>query len=307
MAHSRLAGNPRIRELLSQPGELLSHAYLLAGPEGSGRHTLARLLAAAMLCRQPGETGFCGRCTHCKKVFGGIHPDVIAIHGPAEGKPISVDQVRDLRSDAYIRPNEGQRKIYILEQAQTMNASAQNAMLKLLEEGPSYAAFLLLTDQAGSMLQTIRSRCEQLSLLPVPPAECEQWLIERYPDKNREVIHAAALDCQGILGRAVEQLEGGDEVRTACLEQARGLCDALERGSEGELFETVLPLDKLGREELEPLFRAMEVELVRRIPGSPVAKRLLRAVELVRQLREAAALNVNAGQLFGWLCAGLYV
>ena len=85
-----------------------------------------------------------------------------------------MDQVRQLRADAYIRPNEGERKVYLLEGADRMNASAQNAMLKLLEEGPAYAAFLLLAENGGGVLQTVRSRCEELSLTPVPPGEAEE-------------------------------------------------------------------------------------------------------------------------------------
>ena len=307
MNHHILAGNARLNELLIQSGETFSHAYLIVGPEGSGRHTFSKLLAAAMLCQNSERHGGCGSCPSCKKVFGDIHPDVVIVRGAAEGKPISVDQIRDLRSDAYICPNEGERKIYILEQAQTMNASAQNAMLKLLEEGPSYAVFLLLTDQAGSILQTVRSRCEQLSMLPVSMMECEQWLLQKYPEKDRETIRRAAWDCQGILGRAVMHLEGGDEAGKARAEQVNALCDVLEQGNEGAILEAVLLLDKLNREALDILFRDMEVELVHRVSGSANPGRLLKAVDLVRQLREAAMLNVSAGQLFGWLCAGMFV
>ena len=143
MELSALAGNAHVKAVLSQQegGRGLSHAYILSGPAGSGRHTLARLLCGAMLCTASSGERPCGRCAPCRKVSSGVHPDVTVISGPGEGKPITVDQVRALRSDAYIRPNEGERKIYLLEQADRMNQSAQNAMLKLLEEGPAYAVF----------------------------------------------------------------------------------------------------------------------------------------------------------------------
>lgn len=121
-----------------------------------------------------------------------------------------MDQVRALRSDAYIRPNEGERKVYILEGADRMNASAQNAMLKLLEEGPAYAAFLLLSENAGGILETVRSRCETLTLDPVAPDECLAWLQARFPQASRDELADAANRCQGLLGRAVEQLAGGE-------------------------------------------------------------------------------------------------
>ena len=128
-----LAGNARLRQMLENRRVGLPHACLISGPVGSGRHTLAGLISAAMVCQAQGEDERpCRNCGQCKKVFAGIHPDVNVITGSAEGKPISVDQVRQLRADAYIRPNEGRRKVYILENAGEMNPSAQNAMLKLL-------------------------------------------------------------------------------------------------------------------------------------------------------------------------------
>lgn len=149
MSFHTLAGNAPLKRQLSaqMQGRGLSHAYLISGPAGSGKHTLARLMAAAMVCTGEGERP-CGVCSACKKALQGIHPDIITA---GEGdKPISVGQARLLRSDAYIRPNEAPRKVYILPNAQEMNPSAQNALLKLLEEGPVYAAFLLLAENSGS-------------------------------------------------------------------------------------------------------------------------------------------------------------
>lgn len=307
MELSALAGNAHLKEQLSRQegGRGLSHAYILSGPAGSGRHTLARLLAAAMVCAAPAGGRPCGRCTPCKKALKGIHPDVVSLTGPGEGKPITVDQIRELRADAHVRPNEGERKIYLLEDADQMNASAQNAMLKLLEEGPAYAAFLLLSGNAGGLLQTVRSRCEELALAPVPPSEGVEWLKARYPDRPEEELRRAALDCQGVLGRAVEQLEHAGARRER--DSLTGtLADALERGSEGELFEAAMALEKGGRDEVVPLLEALERQLGDRLAHSGDRRRLIRAVELVKQLKGAARLNVNPGQLAGWLCAGMF-
>ncbi len=142
----------------------LSHAYLITGPAGSGKHDLARALTQALVCT--GEDRPCGVCSHCKKAAAGIHPDVTVLC-PAEGKrDILVDQVRMLRSDAYVRPNEAPRKVYLIDPASSLNDSAQNSLLKVLEEGPAYAAFLLIAEAAGQLLPTVRSRCEQISLIP---------------------------------------------------------------------------------------------------------------------------------------------
>lgn len=307
MELSTLAGNDRLKDQLScqQEGRGLSHAYLISGPVGSGRHTLARLLAQAMLCEAPVSHRPCGRCTACKKVLRDIHPDVTVIAGPGEGKPITVDQVRGLRSDAYIRPNEGARKVYLLESADQMNSSAQNAMLKLLEEGPSYASFLLLGTNAGAFLQTIRSRCEQLQLMPVSPEQARNWLERWYPAKSREELDRACMECQGILGRAVEILEqtGPGLERTA---QVNQLVDALEKGDELQVFQASMVLDKGSRDELIALLDLLEAALGERLTRIKDRRRILKAVELVKQLRAAAQLNGNPGQLAGWLCAGMF-
>lgn len=108
----------------------------------------------------------CGQCPSCQKVAQGIHPDVIPIQRflSPESKEIKVDAARQLRQDAYVRPNEGRCKVYILDLP--LNVNAQNALLKLLEDGPAYTAFLILTDQPASLLETVRSRCVHFRLTP---------------------------------------------------------------------------------------------------------------------------------------------
>lgn len=146
----------------------LSHAYLITGGNGDSRAALANRLTAAYLCEETGAKVPCGQCRACRKVSANTHPDVSRT-APAQGKrEIAVDQIRTLRSDAYIRPNEGKRKVYIIDPADAMNPAAQNALLKVLEEGPAYAAFLLSAAQPGRLLDTVRSRCE---LFALPPEE----------------------------------------------------------------------------------------------------------------------------------------
>ena len=142
----------------------LSHAYLITGGSGESRGALIHRLSAAYLCE--GANAPCGACRACRKVSAGIHPDVSRTSPAADKRETGVDQIRALRSDAWIRPNEGRRKVYIIAPADAMNPAAQNALLKVLEEGPAYAAFLLDAAQPGKLLDTVRSRCELLSLPP---------------------------------------------------------------------------------------------------------------------------------------------
>ena len=305
---TRLAGNaPLKRQLeLETARRGLSHAYILSGPAGSGKRTLAGLLAAALVCDRRGGALPCLSCAGCRKAEGGIHPDIVRVGD--DGKDISVAQVRALRADAYIRPNEAERKVYILENAQTMNASAQNAMLKLLEEGPAYAAFLLLTDNAAALLPTVRSRCEHLPLSPVTQREAELWLDEHYPDQPQAARQAAADRCEGLLGRAAAELEGQAAGDTQALDGALELVRRLDGGDELALLDegvlllrdalvcsagTLRESDPRRREAAERAARAL----------SP--RQLTQAVGVLERLRAACGSNVGAGHLAGWLGAAL--
>lgn len=133
----------------------LAHAYLVAGP---ARRELADTIAAAWVCTGP--TPPCGQCAGCRKARQGIHPDILRADPAGEG--LKAEAVRALRSDAYIRPNEAPKKVYILEHAELLGVAGQNILLKLIEEGPAYACFLFLAPQPEALLPTIRSRCETL-------------------------------------------------------------------------------------------------------------------------------------------------
>lgn len=143
----------------------LGHAWILTGAAEERLEETAKALAAAFLCQGDGPRP-CGGCKACRKVDRDIHPDFQWVEKPADKREILVSQVRALRSDVYIRPNEGRRKVYALKNAWQMNEEAQNAFLKVLEEGPAYGVFLLLSENHLALLPTVRSRCELLRLTP---------------------------------------------------------------------------------------------------------------------------------------------
>lgn len=199
MGFDDLLGNARLKENLSgsiRQGRI-SHFYLISGPEGAGKRTLARLLAAAMLCTEQEKP--CGQCKACRKVLANTHPDVITVEDP-EHKTVPVKVIRDARESIFVRPNEGQRKVYIFPQE--MGIEGQNALLKVLEEPPSYGAFLLLSATPERLLPTIRSRCTELSLQALSTQEMSAALQKEFPDTAADAREAAASRSGGYLGQA---------------------------------------------------------------------------------------------------------
>lgn len=140
----------------------LPHAILIDGGSPSDRDEIALYLAGAFICR---SSTSCGSCLACVKAQNGTHPDII-IHDPlSQGeKTFKINLVREIRSDAYILPNEATHKVYILKNTDKMNIQAQNALLKIIEEPPSYARFILICDSRASMLETILSRVTPFNL-----------------------------------------------------------------------------------------------------------------------------------------------
>ena len=146
----------------------LPHACLISAASREDALREARRLAAAAVCSGAGEKP-CGACRDCRKALSGVHPDIITVGRLTDDKgkqkaQITVEQIRALSADAIVLPNEAARKVYILDEAETMNPAAQNAALKLLEEPPAGAVFLLCTVNPQLLLPTFRSRCAQINL-----------------------------------------------------------------------------------------------------------------------------------------------
>jgi len=153
----------------------LHHAYLFVGPEGVGKRTVAMALAKAIHCSNS-AADFCGECINCASIVDGNHPDVRTIEPLAGKKEISIRQVRDLERDLRYRSFSGKCKIAIIDPAALMNASAQNALLKTLEEPPENSLMILVTPNAGALLPTLRSRCLRLSFAPLSRAQVVEFL-----------------------------------------------------------------------------------------------------------------------------------
>lgn len=245
MGFEGLLGNHRLKEnLIAGLGKgHISHFYLISGPVGSGKHTLARLLAAAILCT--GDARPCGVCPACRKVFSGTHPDFITVDDP-EKKTVPVELIRSARADMYIRPNEAEHKIYLFPRAQDMGLPGQNALLKVLEEPPAYGVFLLLTDNPEKLLPTVRSRCTELSLTALSQKELLGALESRFPQTDARMRAAAAARSGGFLGQALTLMEQGD-TRSPQTEQF--IASFGSRDVMG-LLQVLVPMEKWKRDPL---------------------------------------------------------
>ncbi|MBO8172654.1 MAG: DNA polymerase III subunit delta' [Bacillaceae bacterium] len=180
----------------------IAHAYLFAGPRGAGKKAVALQLAKSLLCRELASDS-CEACADCKRINGGNHPDVHLIE--PDGASIKIEQVRNLQKEFSYRAVEGNRKIYIVDHADTMTVQAANSLLKFLEEPASGVTAILLTERVHAVLPTILSRCQLLTFQPLPPDKLAQRLIEE--------------GYASPVARIASQL-------TAGLEEARKLCQS---------------------------------------------------------------------------------
>lgn len=311
MLFDQLLGNDALKARLSADAASgrLSHCYLLAGPEGSGKHTLARLLSAAAQCT--GVTPPCGVCLPCRKVLGGVHPDVSIVDDPGH-KQIPAELIRNARAGVFVRPNEGRRKILIFPRAQDMNATGQNALLKLLEEPPAYAMFLLLTDSAEKLLPTIRSRCVELRLSPLPDSLLRSELVRRFPDAGPERLKTAVSESGGFLGRAAAILDTEPFAQTPLFAKAYGEGDSLA------LLSLFCSMEKLNRDRLLPIlqdFRRLIIEALLARQGIPpalpdagiaAAKRTPQTLLSAVCALDAAAADCRANVNTATICAALF-
>ncbi|MBQ3912892.1 MAG: DNA polymerase III subunit delta' [Lachnospiraceae bacterium] len=228
----------------------ISHAYIFAGEDGSGKMMLAERFAAALQCDSEG-TDPCGACLNCMQSEAHSHPDIIYV--THEKKDITVDDIRlQLVNDIRVLPYSGRYKIYIVDEAEKMNEPAQNALLKTLEEPPEYAVILLLAENTGKFLQTILSRCVVLDMRPVERTLIRDYLMaeKQLPDYVANLCASFSCGCIGKARRIAED-EGFIEAKDRVL---RLVCD-LDRMSQSEISAAIAAIgDKNSAADLSDYF-----------------------------------------------------
>ena len=236
-----IARDEKLQQLMrsAQAGRIV-HALLFSGPRGSGKKTMADLFARAVLCQGSGDRP-CDVCPACKKCLNDAHPDVHVV--APEKNIIKVDQIRGLIEKLSLSAYEGGKKIAIICRADSMNESAQNALLKTLENPMGDVLFMLLTDSPGALLPTVVSRCLQLRFRSLEIDECAEVLRRRGMDAQRAGLLSAL--SQGSVGRALEI--DADTEYLAMRERVLHALQSLER-PEDIVGATAMLADVKGRE-----------------------------------------------------------
>jgi DNA polymerase-3 subunit delta' len=309
----------RLRDMLAR--ERFPHAVVLAGGQGSGKYTLALMLAQALNCLSPTATDglpdFCGKCANCTRIaqaadldarfaeavetrenlreadkketrlFVQTHPDVLVIPPDPPQMMIKVDQVRRVIETIYYRPAQGRERVYIFTDSAFMKEAA-NSLLKVLEEPPEFATIFLLTENPGELLPTIRSRSMVFQLGALAAEEIEKYLAQHRPEWKASERALVARLCEGAVGRA-------RSFDLAAYVAARGhaltiLKSALAGGEHSELFkitESYRPGAE-GREKIEQLIRTLYALLRDLASIDSGAPELVRNTDIASELKRLA-------------------
>jgi len=236
----------------------LSHAYITTD-------SVTERLAMAVVCSCRGGERPCNNCGHCDKAARQIHPDVITIGRLDDKREILVYQIRKLKQDVYIMPNEAMQKAYIVEDADTMNINAQNAFLQILEEPPAHAVFILRATNPATLLPTVRSRCVELKV------------------KHVEEQNDISDELDGLAGDFLTSLEGDNVALMRCM----------------------FRLEKLERLAFATFLTSAREKLVLSLGDSSNPKLFLDAENVLLKAGDMLNLNVSTGHISGMICASL--
>lgn len=304
-------GNARMVEHLKTAAASgkVSHAYLFVGGAGAGKGMMANTFARALQCEAKGWATPCGICRSCVAFNHNNHPDVIYVRG--EKKNLVVDEIREqILQTVDLKPYQYEKKIYIIEKADTMNIQAQNALLKTLEEPPAHAVFLLLAEREDAFLQTILSRVVTMKLRPISEADVAAYLVQK-AQLSEEDARMYAAYAQGRIGQALELKE--DEafriMRQSLLETLKALpslpeAEAYLLAKEWEIYKNDLRFldiievwyrDLLAARSLREeryLIQRDQKDAIFRAAAEPPEK-LAKKVQAVQQARKRLEQNAN--------------
>lgn len=247
-----IVGNEPLKKKLRSDilSSTLSHAYIIEGKKGSGKHTLAYLLAASLSCENSHNESIplpCLKCNTCRRIIEQKSPDVITVSKEHDKANLGVEVIRNLREDVNLVANELDTKVYIIEDAGIMTLEAQNALLLTLEEPPEFVKFFLLCENSESLLETIKSRCQKLSTCPIDIDGIDFFLQSNNDDAKRLKLtdnkgyNELLMASENTIGRALELLDSEKFEKTVQMRTlARDFLKAISKKCDSEFFVSII-------------------------------------------------------------------
>lgn len=292
-----LAGNDKIKLSVSNfiSENRIPHAVLIEGEYGTGKHTLARFISSAVVCR--GDNSPCGECNECRLAGLLSHPDITVV-APEDGKKnIAVAQIRQLRNDAFIKPHQAKKRVFIIDCADTMNDQSQNALLKILEEPPQTVMFILITENKASLLETVLSRCVVLTL-SVPELSVGFKAIKEKTDCDDNSVKSVLEESKGNIGRALNILGGQSSSKTEVI--AKEFFGFMLKGDAYQMLKTVTPFGKSRADAAEFLkdLKYLTAGKLRQTPNGSYAKALMSFYGFMPEYEQSLVTNINLNLLF---------
>lgn len=272
----------------------IPHAILIESDYGGGKSTLAEYICRAAVCESDKKP--CGECSGCRLQIEGNHPDVLYIAPEKDRKTISVNQIRDIVSDASVLPQKSAKKVFIIDPADAMTVQAQNALLKVLEEPPESVVFILTAVSRNVMLSTILSRCTVFTL-NAPEKDAAADYISSVTKKEKTEAVEALNKTRGSIGGAINILKKKSAGKSNDL--ANSFLEAMQNGSRYDLLKILLPLEK-DRAKTIDFYNALEVMIVSRARGcsSPtLSARYDRIYRTITEHKRLLKLNANISLL----------
>jgi len=311
---NEFVSNDNIISMLSRSleSDTLPHAILIDGAKGTGKSTLADILARACVCSS--ENKPCDECADCVKALHRSHPDISCNDGNNSGE-LSVDAIRQIRSDAYIMPNEAKHKVFLLKNCDKMLAPAQNAFLKVLEEPPANVFFIMTVTSANMLLETVRSRSRIYSLNPPSKDEASYYITSHYPEFSEEDIKRAVDLSEGNIGKSLELLNTGGEEAAILADE---IMNALIIGKEYEILRlnTRLTESRQFAASVLDALSELSAECVKASVGLPTSsetakkavsrltrQKILKVQDNIQRAKNVLNTNVNLSFYGTWLSA----
>jgi len=321
MRFDGFAGNDQAKSLVGAAVDRrrLPHALLIEGPRGSGRKMLASIIAQAAVCTAQERP--CGVCAQCRKAQTG-HPDITWLRGDGTAKSLRVDVIRELREQTAVKPNEAAFKVAVIADADAMNVQAQNALLKILEEPPSYMLFIITAESRTRFLPTVQSRCVCVSLLGVEENTALSVLRSRLPEEDEAGLLTRVRLFSGCIGAVLDSI--GDDEFTHTIDIISDIAAAVVSPAELDLMKATAPLEKdkpltdAVLSGLKTVFRdalalsaggtktvSVAPKIAKKLATSLSQKRLVSCLEAVEEMAVSRLRNMNQTLLITLLCARL--